>query len=772
MDVSKIKRQSGEGAAALLKKLEGISDKRLVRTITAPLLYFMAALALAEIEVTLGVIPFGVAIICTAGDFICASASLCGAALGCATLGEAGLWQIAICAAVYLFRLAASYIEKRKGFTIERAFREKRQMRVLAAAIASVGAGSITVTFGTNVYSDILAAISGFALYPAFTYAFILLTTRSAKQQERILGLGAAAFALCHLLESWTLPFRAAVAASLAITLILTFTNGPMAGMTIGILSGMALEAPYAPMIPLAALAASLIHTYSASLAVVAGSLAALSWAFGISGFGAMGDIFPEILFTSAILAPLANFGLLPKKELFAEPKEFSPPPHDNPLEKKLKSLSLSLDEISELLTDVSNQVQRPSAEEAKRICASARAAYCKGCVHEGICGKTEKSEVDGFFDRLQKELCQKGSASVSIAPPRLAARCYNMDKILDFSSTTAKISGRLAAESCKTRLFASDYKAIASLLRQSAAPEEEKWDRDKKSEISLREHFFQMNVEMRDVAVYGGRRKKIYLRGLTLPSTAGEADLRRESEKIVGTNLSSPEYTIDQSTVSAYLHTVPRFKIDAGKYSSAGKKDNFSGDTVLSFNNDDGYYYSLVSDGMGSGREAALTSGISALFLEKLLSSGAPMKSSLELLNAFICGGEGECFTTVDLMESDLYTGKTSFIKSGAAPSFVLRGGKVFRLHSKTVPIGIIRALDAERITFDIADGDMIVMISDGVTGSYEACPWLYELLEGHSISALPPKQAAKAIGEAAERETGREDDITVAVMKVKECA
>jgi stage II sporulation protein E len=246
---------------------------------------------------------------------------------------------------------------------------------------------------------------------------------------------------------------------------------------------------------------------------------------------------------------------------------------------------------------------------------------------------------------------------------------------------------------------------------------------------------------------------------------------MRLICQRVLGGNYASPEFTVDGSVVSACLYSVPSYRIECGRYSSAGEKEKFSGDTVTSFENDEGMYYTLVSDGMGSGREAALTSGISAVFIEKLIMAGATMKSALEMLNSFICGGENECFTTVDLMETDLYTGKVSFIKSGAAPSFVLRDGKVFRLHSKTVPVGIIRALDAEIISFDIKAGDKIIMMSDGVCGSYEACPWLYELLESREVAELSPVQAAKYIGKAAENATGKEDDITVAVMNVR-CA
>jgi stage II sporulation protein E len=208
--------------------------------------------------------------------------------------------------------------------------------------------------------------------------------------------------------------------------------------------------------------------------------------------------------------------------------------------------------------------------------------------------------------------------------------------------------------------------------------------------------------------------------------------------------------------------------KIDSGKFTSPYPGEKYSGDTAASFANGEGYAYTLVSDGMGSGREAALTSGISGVYLEKLLSAGCPMKSTLELLNTFICGGENECFTTLDLMEADLYTGRASFIKSGAAPSFLIRDGKVFRLHSKTVPIGIIRALDAEMMKRSLIAGDTVIMMSDGVTGSYEICPWLYDLLQNGDLGSCSPKMVARVIGEAAIKAAEERDDITVVAMKV----
>ncbi len=770
MDQAKIKKTQNEGVSAAIKRIEVISGSKFVNTVIKPILWLIAALSISSTEAIMGVTPFGIAIICAAPGFVCASTALCGAAIGTASVGSYGIWQIFICVITYILRFAMSFIERRKSFTFERAFNESTALKVLAAAIASLCAGAVTVLSGANMYIDIFAAVIGFALYPAFTYSFILLISKKEAPSSRIAGLCGAAYAATLTLYGWSLPFNAGAVFALAATLLLTHTNGAIAGSSLGIFCGMAMEAYYAPLYPLAAFTAGLVGNYSAAGAVISATVVGLCWALRSGGFNAMSDLLPEMLFCAAVLAPLANLGIFPKRELFQKPKAVSPPADSKgkELEARLGKLSLSLEEISQILTQVSDKVQRPTKEEAVRICSSARAKYCAGCVHNEICTGIEKNETNKFFASLSRRLSESGSAGAGIVPPRLASRCHNIDKILDFTNTSAKITGKLAAESCKTRLFASDYKAIASLLRQSAKPETEIWERDMDKEFELRSSFSEMGVDFAGVSVYGKRCRKIYYRGLGMPNAAGEDDLRRESEKIVGCRLSSPDFTIDGSTVSAYLHSVPCFEMESGRYSSAGHREKFSGDTVSSFKNDEGYYYSLVSDGMGSGKEAALTSGISAVFLEKLLMAGAPMKSSLEMLNSFICGGEGECFTTVDLMETDLFTGKASFIKSGAAPSFVLRSGKVFRLHSKTVPIGIIRALDAEKISFDVMDGDMIIMMSDGVTGSYEACPWLYELLEDEKLSKLTPHEAAKMIGQAAEKATNKEDDITVAVIKV----
>lgn len=125
----------------------------------------------------------------------------------------------------------------------------------------------------------------------------------------------------------------------------------------------------------------------------------------------------------------------------------------------------------------------------------------------------------------------------------------------------------------------------------------------------------------------------------------------------------------------------------------------------------------------MGSGTEAAFTAGTVTLILERLLTAGVKIKNALALVNSFIRERRIECSATVDAMELDLIRGNCAFIKSGAAPSFVLRGGRLFKLRSRTVPIGIMPSADAERIAFRVEAGDIVIMMSDGVTQTEEDC-------------------------------------------------
>lgn len=141
-------------------------------------------------------------------------------------------------------------------------------------------------------------------------------------------------------------------------------------------------------------------------------------------------------------------------------------------------------------------------------------------------------------------------------------------------------------------------------------------------------------------------------------------------------------------------------------------------------------------------------------------------MSVVLELLNGFLRSRGGECFASIDLAELDLLSGKGCFVKSGAAPSYILRDNNLYKLQSKTLPIGILKDTDAEVINFELKDNDIIVMFSDGVASSLEDSVWLTGLLCFELEDDL--NIMAKKILEYAKKEVPKADDMTVALMRI----
>ncbi len=81
----------------------------------------------------------------------------------------------------------------------------------------------------------------------------------------------------------------------------------------------------------------------------------------------------------------------------------------------------------------------------------------------------------------------------------------------------------------------------------------------------------------------------------------------------------------------------------------------------------------------MGSGPEARKSSKIANKNVERLLKSGFNNDTAMKLINTTVSANTDEdMYATLDVSILDLYKGNMKFIKNGACPTFVKRGGNV----------------------------------------------------------------------------------------------
>lgn len=174
-----------------------------------------------------------------------------------------------------------------------------------------------------------------------------------------------------------------------------------------------------------------------------------------------------------------------------------------------------------------------------------------------------------------------------------------------------------------------------------------------------------------------------------------------------------------------------------------------------------------LLSDGMGTGKRAAVDSAFTCETFCNLIKSGLDEKTAAAAVNcAMMIKSTDESFSTIDFLRLDPVLKKAEVFKCGAAPTFILKKKKVLVIETESTPIGILDNVNMSVSTFDIDAGDVIIIASDGV--SSDRFGWIGNELK--SCSKESSARLARHILQcAADRKIGkRSDDMTVIAVCV----
>lgn len=661
-------------------------------------------------------------------------------------------------------------------------FNEPLLLRVGLSAAAGFAAGTVRIVGGGFLYYDIFGTVFETVCAPAAVYLFNCALDRSRRFTLLCdAGIAALLFASVYSLQRFSiLGFSLAVIAAFAVTLYVSRDGGIMKGGITGLICGIACTPAFAPIYALAGIAAGLFWNISAAVAVIAATITGIAFGVYLDGFTALRTFAPDIIAASVIFLPFVQLGLLPKITILSHPIEL-PDRAANAAaiaERqrkrtviKLEALSSAFCSLSEVFYTLSDRLRRPGIYDIRQTINRVFGERCAGCSMNSLCWNREYSTTLDVCDKLSRQLQHKGHVTREDIPSFMLERCRNVDHILAELNLIYADLLEKSVKSDKTEIFAMDYEAMAKLLEEAAAENEIEFELDDDLSDRAREAVKYMNFAASSIAVYGERKKCVIAGGVDLARVRLSAeDLHTAFENLCGTPMTYPQFSIDNDYITMTLTATRRLGTETAFASDRKKEENINGDNIITFENREDYFYTLLSDGMGSGHEAALTSRICGIFLEKMLSAGNGKAVTLEMLNNFIRNKNMECFATVDLLEIDLLSGKAGFIKSGAAPSYIMRDGSLFKISSNTLPVGITREITAEEIKFELESGDVIIIVSDGVAQSFEDGIWLTELVCLEWDDNLD--MMARRILSEAKRNNKRSDDMTVGLVRVIDAA
>lgn len=208
--------------------------------------------------------------------------------------------------------------------------------------------------------------------------------------------------------------------------------------------------------------------------------------------------------------------------------------------------------------------------------------------------------------------------------------------------------------------------------------------------------------------------------------------------------------------TTTTYVEE-SNFYVLHGAAGMARGNGGISGDNYSFQELDNGQMMMSLSDGMGYGASACIESETVIELLEQLLDSGFSEEAALKMINSvMIMNSEEEHPATLDFGIIDLHSGVCDLVKIGAAATFVKRGKWIETIKSTSMPLGVFGEVDYDSTSKKLYDGDMVIMVSDGVLDALNCenkAEKLSEIIMG--INSSNPKEVARKILEQASGQT-----------------
>ena len=578
-------------------------------------------------------------------------------------------------------------------------------------------------------------------------------------------------------------------------TLFITGTRGVVSGALSGLVFGLIYSPLYAPLLLLCAIIYGLISPLRKSIALGLVCFCIVLWCYYFGGTsGLVGTLTPMLVSVPVLFVADKYYTVIfPQRateEGDAVSKMFeqraragagvyfaeavSEREKNEGMTDKLGALSEAFSSLSETFNDLVDRFRRPDILGLQKISDNAFSKNCEGCRNRDVCWGVGYSDTLEVMNKITSCLHTRGDVSISDLPKNFSSSCPRTQRIISDVNQECRAATENLIQNQKIGIFASNFDDIGAILRDALEDDGEEYECD----LSLGERIFDMlteaNYKIKGVVVCGKRNRRVLIKGSatqkTPPLSGGE--LCKRISNIVGVSLIGPVFEMSADETIMMFYSKPKLSAicSHGRLAADVDKDSFyadileadgikffkedsgldtaCGDCTKVFVNGNSYFYSLISDGMGSGSSAALASEVCSMFVEKMLMAGNRADITVRMLNNFLrsenIGLGEECSATLDLFELDLMNGCASFIKSGAAPTFICREQTVYKINSRTMPVGIIKQADAKLTRFDTSPWDMVVMVSDGCCPDSEDCPWLVDYLSEINIPKTNPSPEA----------------------------
>lgn len=737
------------------------------------LAYFAVSFLLSETKLAFGAYPMGAAFVAATGKNMLWA--YLGACAGAVFSSDFPAIDIAVYTLIVCLRRLTAIITEPDRKLID--FEDGIKLKLMSSLIGATALGA----YNSIVSGFTLNSLAALAIYIAaapslaFLYTCIVSNQRSdATMLYHEASKGALTVSLVLSLRGVSfVSIEFSVVCAFVSTVYVTRKYGLLKGCLIGLFFGFSGASALTPIYSVAAIVSGILYLSSPYLAVTSAMLAAVSWSVYVGGYTVASSVAPSLILACGAAIAGVYGGFFDA----STEKDEETISHDAVLRAEivknhdtdflLESEAKAFTELSDVLYRLSNKLCKPTSYDVKEAVHQGKDALCRDCISSEACRKLNGIDVSDAWEKICTILYENGSLTEEDVPKFLIEACQRSEDICDAVNEAYALLIKNLIDSDKIEAMAIDYRAIASVLSDIIALRKTEFSIDRELSEALSARLKAEKITARQVIVYGDKRRTVFISSVKLSGLhMGEDDLRQLASEVCGCEFLSPKFELHGSDVSVTLYAAEAFSVIHSVRSLTEAESRACGDSCRCFSPTNGHFNVLISDGMGSGTEAAVTSGICVMFLEKMISAGNSVAVSLKMLNSMLRAKRSECSATIDLCNFDLVSGELEFYKSGASPTVIVRGNEIFKIESRTLPVGIIRSLDSQKTKLKAEIGDIIIMMSDGIAESDDDATWLYSLVS--EIRDRKCSDIASAILSEAEKRYNKKDDATVCVIRV----
>ncbi|MBC8061504.1 MAG: stage II sporulation protein E [Clostridiaceae bacterium] len=444
----------------------------------------------------------------------------------------------------------------------------------------------------------------------------------------------------------------------------------------------------------------------------------------------------------------------------------------------RLNDFSSVLLSMSNILYNLADNDKLSLKSKSSSLVENLAERVCSNCDMNNMCWKREMHYTYSAF----LELMENFQANKSTIPDELERKCIKKSFLLKHAEEI--INNYIISEMWRNRLsegrelLATQIGNMASSIQEIRSEFNSDIIFNSEIENRVKNILVKNGISVEDCTCIDNKRHRIVVK-ISMKACNGNQTCVKEMLPLVNAAtlktmcINDEGCRIDMLTKNCLItfEELPKYYVSTFVARQCKDGENYNGDSYFFTKLKDGTHMTIISDGMGSGPQAGQESKAVIDLIESLTEAGFSKITAINTANSIMTlkFSENEKFSTVDLSSIDLYTGEIEFMKVGAVASFIKSGNKVVSINSKTLPIGILDKVDVEINKKRVKNGDLIIMMSDGISDSKSIgqSEWLFQYIKDFENSN--PKAMAEGLIEKSKELGGKvKDDMTVLVSKV----